>query len=335
MSGGPKALLMAVVLAGAAASGVGLWFINTPASSSPEEVVVDVPKGAGLRNVAALLEKDGVIGSARLFTLYARLTGKTGATRAGEFRFRRNLTPHQVLEILVKGEVVLHKLTVPEGLTAKDIAALVGADGIGDPDEFSKLVDDAEFVHSLGLPANRLEGYLFPDTYEFARGAGARKVAEEMVRRFKVAWTPEIAAATLANGLSEHQAVTLASIVEKETGDPTERPIIAGVFYNRLKKKMRLDSDPTIIYGMKDYDGDIRKKDIHDPSNLYNTYVIKGLPPGPIASPGAEALHAVAYPGLHSYLYFVACGEERKHLFSASYAEHDKNVDRCQRHRHG
>ncbi|HVO30164.1 MAG TPA: endolytic transglycosylase MltG, partial [bacterium] len=253
--------------------------------------------------------------------------------RAGELRFHRDLTPAQVLETLLHAPRVLHKMTVPEGLTAKEIAKIVGDSGLGNAEEFLRLTEDAEFAKSVGVSAPRLEGYLFPDTYEFEKGAGAKLIATTMVKHFQAVWTPELAAKAKALGMdTTAKAVTLASIVEKETGAAEERPMIAGVFYNRLRKGMRLESDPTIIYGMKDYDGNIRKGDIHDPSNVYNTYVIKGLPPGPIANPGAESLKAIADPKMHDYLFFVATGEGR-HVFAATLKEHEANVDRYQRHR--
>lgn len=322
------ALLFLVVVPAGAVAGYAFWWANTPASGSSDEVVVEIPRGSSLVKIASLLEQNGVLRDARAFRYYVQVVKKQNKLRAGEFRLRKDLTPSELLDMLVRGEVVLHRITVPEGYAVKDIARVVGASGLATEADFLALADDAAFARELGIPADRLEGYLFPDTYSFAKGVGAREIATAMYRRFQEVWTDDLKErASATYGLTTHQAVTLASIIEKETGQPYERPIISGVFHNRLKKGMRLESDPTIIYGIKDYDGDIRRKDIRDPSNIYNTYVIKGLPPGPIASPGAEALRSVVYPAEHSYYFFVAKGlGSGVHHFSPTYEEHARMV---------
>lgn len=326
-------LILLVVLAAGAAGGAAAWFVYTPASGSANEVVVEIPKGASSGQIAALLARNGIVRDARAFKLYVRARKAGGGLRAGEFLFRQDLTPAQVLDTLLHGEVVLHKITVPEGFSAKEIAKVVGASGLGVESEFLALTEDAAFAKSLGVPAPRLEGYLYPDTYSFAKNVGARGIATAMVARYKQAFTPDLQSAAAARGLTEHQAVTLASIVEKETGDPSERGIIAGLYYNRLKIGMKLEADPTIIYGMEmmgTYRGNIRRADIRDPKNQYSTYVIKGLPPGPIASPGGDALRAVAYPTSHDWLFFVATGARGAHVFSKTYEEHVRAVKKYQ-----
>lgn len=328
-------VLLIGFLAAAGAGGYAFWWAHSPASYSPDEVVVEIPKGAGLSKIAVLLEQSGVLQGSREFRYFVRLQSKQNKLRAGEFRLRKDLTPSQLLDTLLTGDVVLHRVTVPEGLRAKEIAQLVAGAGLATEAEFTALTTaDPAFARSLGVAADSLEGYLFPDTYAFEKNAGAKGIATAMVKRFQAVWTDDLKAKAAGLGLTTHQAVTLASIVEKETGDASERAIISGVFHNRLKKGMRLESDPTIIYGMVamgTYDGDIRKKDIRDPANLYSTYVIKGLPPGPIASPGADALRAVAYPSRHDYLYFVAKGAgSGSHHFSPTLAEHERNVKKYQ-----
>jgi UPF0755 protein len=192
-------------------------------------------------------------------------------------------------------------------------------------------VEDAEFAHSLGIENPTLEGYLFPDTYRFPRNLSAREIARELVDQFSAVWQT-IEPQARKRGMSMSEVVTLASIVEKETGAAEERPVIAAVFLNRLDKRMRLETDPSVIYGIEDFDGNLRKRHLTDRSNPYNTYRHKGLPPGPIASPGAGALRAVVEPAENEYLYFVS-RNDGTHQFSRSYREHVNAVNRYQRRR--
>lgn len=242
-------------------------------------------------------------------------------------------TPDEVLQKLVRGEVKLYRFTVPEGLRADEIAQVVGATGLCDAAAFLKLARDGAAAKSLGVPADSLEGFLFPDTYSVTRAAGCKGIAQAMVARFRAAWEQAEAQRLPSVKLTQLQAVTLASIIEKETGQPDERPRISCVFHNRLKKGWRLGTDPTVIYSillLNDFrwDGKIHKRDLERP-HPYNTYVSFGLPPGPIANPGEAALAAALHPMACGDFYFVS-KNDHTHVFCPDAACHQKNVQKWQ-----
>ena len=233
------------------------------------------------------------------------------------------MAPITILEKLRKGVVVLHAVTIPEGFTMEQIGDLLAAKGLVQKEVFLRLANNPRALGAYGVTASNLEGYLFPDTYHFSRGLNPSTLIDAMVKRFWQMVGPFRERAD-AIGLSMGEVVILASIVEKETGEPTERPTIASVFLNRLSRGMRLESDPTVIYGLKDFDGNLRKNDLTK-ETPYNTYVIKGLPPGPIASPGLDAIKAILYPAQTDYLYFVS-KNDGSHYFSKTLAEHNRAV---------
>ncbi|MDX1649878.1 MAG: endolytic transglycosylase MltG, partial [Myxococcota bacterium] len=220
-------------------------------------------------------------------------------------------------------------LTVPEGFEAREIAARVAEVAEVAVDSVRALVADTALADRLGVPGPTLEGYLFPETYHFARGLAPRALAEAMVEEFLRAWEP-LAPKARARGLSMREVVTLASIVEKETAVPEERPLVSAVFHNRLARGMRLETDPTVIYGIPDFDGNLRRVHLEDETNPYNTYRIPGLPPGPIANPGAEALRATVEPADVDYLFFVS-RNDGSHVFSETWRAHANAVNRYQR----
>jgi UPF0755 protein len=209
----------------------------------------------------------------------------------------------------------------------------VQAMGLADADAFLAAVRDPEAPEHLGVEGPGLEGYLFPETYQFARGLPADEIVATMVREFLGVWEG-LAERAARRGLTMRQTVVLASIVEKETSVPGERPLIAAVFHNRLRRGMRLETDPTVIYGIPAFDGNLKREHLEDGDNAYNTYKIEGLPPGPIASPGAASLRAVLEPAPSDYLFFVSKNDGH-HVFSRTFAEHEANVDQYQRRRKG
>jgi UPF0755 protein len=231
----------------------------------------------------------------------------------------------------VAGRIATWEVAVPEGFTASQIAERLEEQGLVEASAFLAVARDPAFAKELSLPADGLEGYLYPETYRLPRGQSPRQVARVMVDQFLSVWE-EIEPRARERKLSMHEVVTLASIVEKETGAAEERPLIASVFANRLRRRMRLESDPTVIYGIPDFDGNLRRRDLENGDNPYNTYRIPALPPGPIASPGREALVAVVEPAESDYLYFVS-RNDGSHVFSRSYTEHVNAVNRYQRRR--
>jgi len=300
------------------------------ATAAPRDFVV--ARGATLNGVAARLEDEGLVRSALATKLSARWAGVEGKLQVGEYELSPHLSPSEILEILSTGRVKTYSATIPEGSRATEIALILEGAGLVDATRFLEVVDDAEFAHSLGIEHDTLEGYLYPETYRLPRNMGEREVARTMVRHFESVWDSQIAPLVEGHGLTRAEIVTLASIVEKETAAPQERPLIAAVFLNRLDRGMRLETDPTVIYGIQDYDGNIKKKHLLDAGNPYNTYKIRGLPPGPIASPGVEALRAVVQPAQTDYLYFVS-QNDGTHFFSSSYRDHVNAVNRYQKRR--
>lgn len=308
----------------------GAWYLALqPPASGKGETVVEIPRGAALSRVADILESAGVIRSAPAFALLARYQDRAGALRAGEYAFAPNLRAMEVLDRLAAGAVMTHRVVVPEGLRMEEVAARIEAAGLGSAAEFLSVAREPATAAALGIPGASLEGYLFPETYELAKGIPASEIARLMVDHFFAVWRG-VEPQARARGLSMHEVVVLASLVEKETAAQEERPLIAAVFLNRLERRMRLETDPAVIYGIADFDGNLRRAHLADVTNLYNTYQHAGLPPGPIASPGAAALSAVVDPAEADYLYFVA-RKDGTHQFSRSYGEHVRAVNRFQR----
>ncbi len=309
------------------------YFLISPAGVDEKEEIFIVKKGSGLRPVATELEERGLIRSRHLFMVWAILKGGTRNIKAGEYSLSQSLPPVRMFHILASGAVKTYPVTIPEGLTAEQIAEILAKKNLIDKGEFISLVRDKTLVASYHIDGPSLEGYLYPDTYLISRDMGAKGLIDLMVNRFWHVYNSLIRdQKSSAGGLSElREVVTLASIVEKETGLAEERPIIASVFLNRLKKRMRLESDPTVIYGLEDFDGNLKRGDLRTPSP-YNTYIHHGLPPGPIANPGREALSAVIDPVKTGYLYFVS-KNDGSHYFSTTLKEHNRAVARYQKRR--
>jgi UPF0755 protein len=318
-------LLLAALVAGALALRSAL---QPAAPAGAEPVAFVVSEGATLRSVARALEDAGLVRSAPVFEGLARWQGAENALRSGEYELRASDPPAALLDTLRAGRVKMWEVSIPEGLTAVEVAARVEQAGLATRDAFLAVVNDPASPARFGVEGPGLEGYLFPETYHLAKGLAPEEVVGALVAQFRAVWS-ECEGALAARGLSMRQAVTLASIVEKETSAPHERPLIAGVFLNRLALGMRLETDPSVIYGIVNFDGNLTRAHLEDDSNPYNTYRIPALPPGPIANPGAEALRAVARPAATNSLYFVS-RNDGTHAFSRTYAEHVGNVRRYQ-----
>ena len=305
-----------------------LSWADRPMGAESREKLFTISPGQGFRQTAQSLQQEGLVSDAFRFTILARLDKKDKLLKAGEYFFSTTLTPREILGQMVEGRVHLYRLTIPEGYTLVQIAAAVSAAGLESEKNFLAAARNPETARSLGIEADTLEGYLFPDTYYFPRGLDSITIIATMVKQFQAAFGPAWKQRAKALEISVHEVVTLASIIEKETGAPEERPLISSVFHNRLKKGMRLETDPTVIYGIPDFDGNIKRQHLetHTP---YNTYKIKGLPPGPIASPGALAMQAALYPAQSDYLYFVS-KKDGTHQFSTTFKEHNAAVKKYQ-----
>jgi UPF0755 protein len=300
-----------------------------PAQEHPPSKVVVIPDGSTFQHVASLLEREGLIKSRSVFVLLGKSQSVDRKVHAGEYELNPGMTPAEILSKLLNGQVLLHPLTIPEGLTIAQIADVVSQQGLTDRAEFLRLAKDRTFIASLGIKAETLEGYLYPDTYKFPRPIKAREVLVAMVEQLRQAVGPDLLARMQELKMTMHEALTLASVIEKETGSGGERPEISAVFHNRLKKHIPLQSDPTVIYGLPAFDGNLHKKDLSSPSP-YNTYRVRGLPPGPIANPGIQAIRATLYPSDSRSLYFVS-RNDGTHQFSATLIEHNQAVEKYQK----
>lgn len=301
---------------------------------SPEAATVEIEHGLAVQAIAQMLADNGVIRTPQIFSAYVRIRGLGSKVKAGEYEFPAGLNANDVLNMLVKGEVKKYQLQIIEGWTIKDIVKdLSDLQFLKDPaipQEFERLVRDKAFIESLGfkdIPS--LEGYLFPDTYEVLRPKTADEIIKRLVARFREIYTPETTALVDKLGQTQQQIVTLASIIEKETGKNEERPLISSVFWNRLKQNMPLQSDPTIIYGIPNFNGNLTREDLDNGANPYNTYMHLGLPPGPICNPGKSSIDAALQPAGTKYLYFVS-KNDGTHIFSENLEEHQRAVAQYQ-----
>ena len=300
------------------------WFYFLDGFPS-ETKIVEIPQGFGLSSIAKKLEAEGVIRKAEILSLPAFLSRTQGKLKHGEYVFSAGEAPYSVHRKLRRGEVFLRKVTFPEGITLAQMAGILETSQIVSRKEFLALAESSEYsTKKLGVDVSSLEGFLFPDTYFFAKNSVAEKVIETMLSRFREACAA-LGIKSTESGIKE--IVTIASLIEKETAFPPEKPLVSAVIRNRLKTGMKLEFDPTVIYALgKRFDGNIRKKDLSFPSP-YNTYVVSGLPPGPIAVPGLDSIRAALEPADVGYLYFVSNGDG-VHIFSSTYGDHLNAVNK-------
>jgi len=317
--------LFGIVLA--AGAGWFLWrALTTPfrGYSAPAQQV-EVKKGIRSATIIRHLQREGIVRDAYIPLIYLKLVRRGESLKAGIYEFNKPMTAVDVLEKLIRGDVILKSVTIREGLDRFAVGRLFAAEGFGKPAQWDQLTADAESIHDIAPEAQTLEGYLFPDTYKFNPGTPVSTIVQAMTQNFRKHFTPEMGFIT--TGLSVHQTVTLASIVETEAKLPNERALVASVYLNRLKRNMLLGCDPTVIYALKlanRWDGNIHKADLSIDSP-YNTYRFHGLPPGPVANPGLAALRAAAAPASTSFLYFVA-RHDGSHAFATTMEEHNHNV---------
>ncbi|MEO8256823.1 MAG: endolytic transglycosylase MltG [Acidobacteriota bacterium] len=324
-------LLILVIAAGAAAGAVYLRLQQPYRGYSGAEQLVEIPSGSGTRTIGDRLVAAGVVRDALTFRAALLVSGQARVLKAGEYRFDQPMTPLEALGKIARGEVYVVTLTIPEGLNIREMAALAEEHGIGTAAEFSRSANDRSLIRDLDPAARSLEGYLFPDTYPVTQRADTPRLVRSMAERFERVLTPEMRKTVEQSGLSIHQLVTLASIVEKEAARPDERPLVAAVYRNRLRLGIPLQCDPTVIYALQlagKYNGNLRRADLLFDSP-YNTYRYPGLPPGPIASPGRAALDAAIHPADVDYLYFVS-RNDGSHAFARTLEEHNRNVQKYQ-----
>lgn len=309
-------------------SWLGLYAISPGPSSTGQQVEVTIPARASLSDIADILAKHEVIRDETRFAILAVLKGSAKKLKAGEYVFPPGLKPLEVISQLEKGKVFYRSVTIPEGMTLTGIAEILTKEGWVEFRHFLDLVHDKKLLEAYGIKAASLEGYLFPDTYFLSRGQqGTDEIIRAMLdKHFTIFDDLAQDSAVFPGRLSHHEVVTLASIVEKETGLEEERALVAGVFLNRLEKGMRLQADPTVRYSRTNSTGPLSNDELNE-SNPYNTYKISGLPPGPISNPGRASLKAVLFPAETDYLYFVA-RDGKSHHFSKTLQEHNKAVAR-------
>lgn len=322
---------------------VARWKLGPVQKDATEGIIFEVVPGMTITSTTHQLNQQGLIGNQILFYWYARLTGQANKIRRGEYELKKSMSAQEVLDVLKSGKSIAHAFTVAEGLNLFEIATLFEQHKVGTKEEFWRWVRDPDWIRSLlgNESANSLEGYLFPETYMVTKFMTTKDVLTQMVQRSLKTFeeVQQSAAGTektkdnislRISKMSRHQLITLASIVEKETGAPEERPLIASIFYNRLEKGMPLQTDPTVLYGkwlqqkQMDQIPKISRSDLHTPT-AYNTYTIPALPPGPIANPGKESMKSVLQPARSEYFFFVS-RNDGTHWFSKDYETHRKNV---------
>jgi UPF0755 protein len=307
-------------------------FLNFPAGSGENKKIIDVKEGFTLKKIARELERMRIISSEELFVVYAKLQGSEGEIKAGPYLFDDGMTPPVILRKLLAGEVFVRRFAVPEGYSMYQIAELLERRGIMGRDEFLEQCTNRSLIEELGINAASVEGYLYPCTYDINPDTTADGLVRDMISQFRKHYFQQFEARAKALGMSPREVLTLASMVEKEAMEPCERPLIASVFLNRLRRGMPLQSDPTAVYKVRAFAGRVSRKDIMLDSP-YNTYRIKGLPPGPIGNPGPDAIEAVLNPARTNYLYFVA-RMDGTHFFSATLEEHNRAVEKYLKSRH-
>lgn len=322
------AFLAVLVLIGTVAA-YGHRALDMPVQEAQIHHVVEIPEGASFKDVSNLLGEKGLIMSPFWFRLLGKVQDAERKVKPGEYDLHTAMRPAEILNMLITGKVIQYTVLVQEGITARQIGKLLDEARIVKEAAVARLVSDPVFIKSLGVDGPTLEGYLFPDTYHFPRRSKAEEVMKAMVGRYRQAYTPDLQERAAALGMTERQVVTLASIIEKETSRDEERTLISAVFHNRLKKGWPLQSDPTVIYGITNFNGNLTRADLTR-KTPFNTYTSTGLPPGPIASPGAKSIIAALNPAPVNYLFFVS-KNDGTHQFSATLGEHNRAVGRYQK----
>jgi len=300
-----------------------------PASQDSRSVTFEVQPGMTLKQVTLELFNQRLILSPSAFQAIAYIQDKEKQIMVGEFSLSPSMLPTEIILRLTSGKTILYPLTIPEGYRITEIASLLDTQGLASSEVFILQTQDKDLIKSMDIPTDSLEGYLFPETYYLSKLTPEKKIVQKMVNTFKEkVLKSQLLKSTKESPLSLHEIITLASLIEKETGLDSERKLISSVFHNRLRKNMRLQTDPTVIYAIEKFDGNIRKRDLKIDSP-YNTYRYKGLPPGPISSPGIKSIEAAIFPIKSNHLYFVS-RQDGSHHFSSTLVEHNQAVKKYQ-----
>jgi len=308
-----------------------ITFLFIPPSGERIQKTLDIPEGTTLREAAGMLLKNGLITSVESFVIVGKLLSLEHRVIPGEYAFNTRMLPLEIIDQIKAGRVIQYEITIPEGFTVVQIARLIEEKGLAQRDDFIKRASDPEFVRSLGFESETLEGYLYPESYYFSKREGSEGILRALTKRFNAVYTPDLDRRAREIGMTQNEVITLASIIEKETSVDEERPVVSAVFHNRIRKNIPLQSDPTVIYALPHFDGNLTRRNLKIPSP-YNTYHVKGLPPGPISNPGIASIMAALNPAPVNYLYFVSRNDGTHH-FSNTLAEHNRAVQKYQRRR--
>ena len=306
-----------------------VFLVFRPMQSNAEPIIFQVKLGRSSRLIAEDLARKNLIRTPLAFSLLTRFTGTSRDLKAGTYRLSGAMSSLQIFYCLRDGKTIIREFVVSEGTTLNEIAQIYEQSGFGSADQFQQVVQDPSWQIKYDIESDFLEGYLFPDTYYFRDGVSAKTVVQTMLKRLNQKWTDEMTKAADAVGMSRHKIITLASIIEMEAALDKERTVISGVFHNRLRLGWKLDADPTVIYGLGDLGRLLTKSDLKR-DTPYNTYLYRGLPPGPICNPGESCILAALYPDNIPYFFFVAIGDGRHH-FSKSLQEHQKMIRKIKR----
>lgn len=307
------------------------YFFDALDPNQTQLVLIDATPPKTFKEIALDLQDKGIIRNTFALRFIAQSEGTDTMIKGGEYELSAAMTPRQILEKMVRGDMFHRRVTIKEGMNMTEIASAIEQAGVLPRATFEAALRDPQILRDEEIDATSFEGYLYPETYQFPRNTSPVKIIKSMREQLTKRWLPEWSQRAKILEMTTHQVLTLASIIEKESGNFEEQPVISSVFHNRLKKGMRLQADPTVIYGIANFDGNITKKDLSTPTP-YNTYVINGLPPGPIASPGINAIRSTLYPTDTNFLYFVGNGSGR-HIFSETLDQHVNAVNQYQKNR--
>lgn len=297
----------------------------TPLPIGDKTIEIEVPKGATFRQAVEILSKEGLMRNKKLFLFIGRVSGLDRKIKAGYYSIHGSMNPLSILRMLRKGQVIEYEIVIVEGDSLREIGEKLAEKGIIKKEDFIKLLSNKDFLSSYDIKASTFEGYLFPDTYKIPKGMEPKEAIGGMINRLREKYSDEFKIRASELGLSEREVLTLASIIEKEAKVDKERPLISAVYHNRLRKRIPLQADPTCIYGIKSFGEKITEKDLRK-KTPYNTYIIKGLPPGPIASPGIKSITAALYPAKVPFIFFVS-NNDGTHIFSVTPREHQIAVE--------